>query len=419
MVLLVQENENEVREHPRRRAPSSWRGVTLFVRGGTKDQVQQKQRNEVYVQDGDVMYRISWPAEKIDVWKDFVQAEEKDRQACETFLLRMKASGKELDPKHFEEEEWVKFRESDRAEWLSWIKNQVVQVVPKSEEKNVSKDSVFKIPLRWVRTNKSKELDAASSLLAKSRLVIPGHADPHLGDFRTDSPTTNPVAVRLLKILAMTRSWTVMIFDVSTAFLSGNPTSRLVYVKAPSDGLPATSISKEIAPYALLRVFKSAYGLSEAPRLWYLRAAQLLEECGLVELPYARATFVQTSGGETKAVCTLHVDDGMLAGDPNSPTFKKLLKDINARFNIKEWKTIGKEPCDFLGCKVSRSSVGIVDCMANYVAGIKPMPVEKGEKELDERQRTAFRRLVMQLVDRISRTCCPRSDETDISSSEW
>ena len=398
VALLVQENETEVKAHPRRRAPFSWRGMTLFVRGGVKDETSTTNtKSEVFVQNGEVMYRVHWPVDKLDVWKSFIQKEERDRQACETFLLRMKASGKELDPKCFEEAEWAKFRESDRAEWLSWIKNEVVQVVPKDEEKHVSRDKVFRIPLRWVRTNKSKELDAASNLMAKSRLVVPGHADPDLGDFRTDAPTTNPVAVRLLKMLAVTRNWTVMVFDVSTAFLSGNPTSRLVYVKAPSDGLPATSLSKEIAPYALLRVLKSAYGLSEAPRLWYLRAAQLLEECGLVELPYARATFVQAAHGKTQAVCTLHVDDGMLAGDPKSPGFQRLLRAINERFNIKEWKTIGKEPCDFLGCKVSRSPTGIVDCMSGYVAGIQPMVVEKGEAALNEKQRTAFRRLVMQL----------------------
>lgn len=42
-----------------------------------------------------------------------------------------------------------------------------------------------------------------------------------------------------------------------------------------------------------MRIVKSAYGLSEAPRLWYLRAKKLLLEAGFEELSMARATFVK------------------------------------------------------------------------------------------------------------------------------
>ena len=64
-------------------------------------------------------------------------------------------------------------------------------------------------------------------------------------------------------------------FDVATAFLSGMETSQEIYVKAPSDGLPAVEDLPAIAPYRLLKGLKGAYGLAEAPRLWYLRARQI------------------------------------------------------------------------------------------------------------------------------------------------
>ena len=393
LALLVEETKEEVKAHPRKRSPFQWRGLTLFVREGEVPKGPEK----VYVQHGESYYEVAWPSEREGLWTDFLHHERLVQDACEVFLLRMKASGKELDPKYFDQKERDAFQESDRAEWSSWLKNEVVKKVPDHEIGKIDKRKVFKIPLRWVRTNKSKEAEAASQLLAKSRLVIPGHADPGLGEYRTDAPTTNPVAVRLLKTLAVTRSWGVKVFDVSTAFLSGNPTSREVYVRAPADGLPSTSTTTSIPPYSLLRVLKSAYGLAEAPRLWYLRAAQLLEECGLVELPFARATFVMAAGGVTQAVCTLHVDDGMLAGDFSSPTFRKLLTAIDARFNIKEWQSLGKEPCDFLGCKVSMEKGVITDCMSAYVMKIQPMPVDRGEQPLSEPQRSLFRRLVMQL----------------------
>ena len=91
------------------------------------------------------------------------------------------------------------------------------------------------------------------------------------------------------------------------------------------------------APYALLRVLKGAYGLTEAPRLWYLRARQLLNDCGFVELRCARAVFTLRCKERLIAVLTLHVDDGMLFGHEKHPAFKKAKMLINEKFNIKQW----------------------------------------------------------------------------------
>ena len=398
MALLVQEEAHEVQNKPRRRAPFLWRGLTVFV--AEEEEPRKKEHSEtveVYVQEGGVMYGIPWKEADLDLWCSFVRLEQAKMLACETYLLRMKENGKELDPRSFDEQEWKHFREADQKEWLSWVKNKVVRVVPRQEAQRVPVHKIFRIPLRWIRTNKNKELDYMARVVAKSRLVVPGHADPGLGDYRTDAPTTNPVSVRFIKSLAASRNWIVKIFDVSTAFLSGNPTDREVYVKAPSDGLPATDTTDAIQPYAVLQILKSAYGLAEAPRLWYLRAAALLEECSLVEVPFSRATFLRSEGGVTKVACALHVDDGILAGDPKSPEFVDVMKKINARFNIKEWQTLDEGGVDFLGCRVMRRGNHIVDSMKTYVEKIEPMKTTSGEEPLDTTSRTAYRRLVMQL----------------------
>ena len=394
MALLVEETSLEVCEHPRRRAPFPWRGMTLFIK---EPQEEFEEQELVFVEHGDVMYQVPFPKEHQALWTQFLKQEEVDQKVCDTFLLRMKTSGKELDPRYFNFDEQEKFRQADSAEWLSWIKNGVVEVVPKHLASKIPKEKVFRIPLRWVRVSKNKEMDAAAQFLAKSRLVVPGHADPHLGEYRTDAPTVNPVSVRLLKTLAATKNWVLKVFDVSTAFLSGNKTDREVYVRAPVDGLPQTAQSASIPPLSLLRVLKSAYGLAEAPRLWYLRAAQLLQECGLQELTFSRSTFVASDDDGPYAICTLHVDDGMLGGSEKCKKFQRLLKMIDQRFNIKEWKTVGREPIDFLGCKVFREGRHVVDCMKGYTQKIEPMKTVREERDLNDQERTAFRRLIMQL----------------------
>ncbi len=71
--------------------------------------------------------------------------------------------------------------------------------------------------MRCVRTNRSK---VVGELIAKSRITLPGHPDPGLGEYRTDAPTTTPLAVYLMFVIAVSVGWTVRLFHVATAFLS-------------------------------------------------------------------------------------------------------------------------------------------------------------------------------------------------------
>ena len=72
-----------------------------------------------------------------------------------------------------------------RCEGMGWINNAVIRRVPKDEAVKVPRSCIFKAPLRMVRTN--EQSNPVLPLIAKSRLVVPGHLDPQLGDFRTDS----------------------------------------------------------------------------------------------------------------------------------------------------------------------------------------------------------------------------------------
>lgn len=85
---------------------------------------------------------------------------------------------------------------------------------------------------------------------------------------------------------------------------------------------------------------KSAYGLSEAPRLWYLRARKLLLEAGFEELSMAKATFVVKSKKhqQVQAILRLHVDDGLLV--VCRKVMEEIKKSMNDHFAFKEWKNL-------------------------------------------------------------------------------
>ncbi|CAE7449079.1 TY1B-PR1 [Symbiodinium sp. CCMP2592] len=308
----------------------------------------------------------------------------------EAFLLRLKANGKELDPRYFSSEEAKAFDASDAVEWQAWEKNNVVRKLSAEQARRVPSHRIFKVPARIVRTNKAA---VGSGLLQpKSRIVLPGHMDPDVGEVRTDSPTTQATAVRMAMTLCVTRRWLCYLFDVSTAFLSGKEVGRELYVRPPRD-LKGTGLSE------LWLILRSAYGLAEAPRLWYERAKELLSECGFEELPFALCTFVWRDPKSRKvlAVLCLHVDDGMLVADVK--LMDRLKSAINDRFQIKVWNLVQEVPLDYLGLKIYMKNGIFFNDMTAYVLAIQPPDLSglKKGQVLKDSALKAFRRLVAQL----------------------
>ena len=153
---------------------------------------------------------------------------------------------------------------------------------------------------------------------------------------------------------------------------------------------------EEVTGGQLFRVLKSAYGLTEAPRLWYLKACKLLAQTPLKELDIAKATFTAWDENGTWAILCLHVDDGLLMGSATDPRFTALKEQINSLFNIKAWQSL---PLTFLGVDLYRENDILVDSMKKYIEEIRVPEMEKEnpEKELDAAGLTKYRQLVMRL----------------------
>lgn len=240
------------------------------------------------------------------------------------YELVLKKSAKELGPRRFHPLGRKTFDESDRAEWAQWIKNKVTLLVPTELDDNIDNINIIIVPMRYVRTNRGE----GGALVAKSRLTIAGHTDPSIGLYRTDAPTTSHLAVLLTAAIAVSMDWSGYIIDVATAFLTGESLHRELYTRAPREGLPAVDSSPAMRPFGLLKILKGADGLTEAPRLWCLKARALLEGIGAQELEVARAVFIFREEGKVGiaglvAIRRLYVDDGQLFGDPEGPRFPR------------------------------------------------------------------------------------------------
>ena len=76
----------------------------------------------------------------------------------------------------------------------------------------------------------------------------------------------------------------------------------------------------------------------------------------------SRAVFrLASPDGKLAGLCTLHVDDGLLYGDPKCKTFRSALAQVNRLFNIKEWHSLqGDKGAKYLGAVWKQSA----DCHA-------------------------------------------------------
>ncbi|CAE7531744.1 RE1, partial [Symbiodinium necroappetens] len=353
-VMVAQETLQQVAERPARRSPHLWRGISLFV-AGKKSKIKKGnlQGSQLYLR-------------KIN--RTFVVHTE-DTELTEA-ASKAKANGKELDPRFFSQEEQKAFDEADKKEWEGWVCNHVVEEINPEEAKRIPRSRVFAIPARLVRTNKVQA--GEKGLTAKSRIVLPGHLDPDMGTIRTDAPTTQMSAVRLAVAIGLMYGWDFLLFDVSTAFLSGKAVDRDLYVRPPRD-------LKCVNAAVLWKILKSAYGLSE--------------------VPWAPATFVKRRGTDVVAILCLHVDDGFLAAKKGKE-IQEAREEINKLFSIKEWQAVNHEPKAYLGMKIFLVDGIFFNDMKEYVLEIRPPvcdPKASEERALEHSELREFRRLEAQL----------------------
>lgn len=127
-----------------------------------------------YIQLGDRVFEQNLGSlEDKQKWQELVKHEEERQSYQEILALKLKASGKELDPRWFNEEEVKAFQDSDRVEWEAWINNGVARRLSSCEASKVPSSAILKIPLRVVRVNKSKD---PQKLQAKKK---GGHSRSH------------------------------------------------------------------------------------------------------------------------------------------------------------------------------------------------------------------------------------------------
>jgi len=185
------------------------------------------------------------------------------------------------------------------AELLAWMVQGAYVEVPFSGQRALS--------MRWVLTIKPPALPGLHPR-PKARLCVRGNEERDKALIDSFSPTVSRSTVRLLLILLATMGWAPRTVDVSTAFLQGMPIDRPapVYVRPPPEAGVARGIIWLLA--------KCAYGLVDAPRMWYERVFALMRKLGAVRSAADPGLFVLVADGAVLLAVSVHVDDFLFGG---------------------------------------------------------------------------------------------------------
>ena len=211
--------------------------------------------------------------------------------------------------------ERAEFQVAKEAEVSNWLKTGTVQKMLRSQ---LAPEQVLRC--RWILTWKPvEESDRDPSKpnntrKAKARLVVLGYLDPQITEIPRDSPTLNRHSKMLLLQLIASKSWDLRSFDIRAAFLQGKPQQGRILGLEP---VPELAAKMKLKPEEICRLSKSAYGLIDAPYLWFQALREELLRLEFEQSPFCPCTFILRCPRtkEPEGIIGIHVDDGLCGGN--------------------------------------------------------------------------------------------------------
>ena len=303
---------------------------------------------------------------------------------------RQKVEVKEKDLSDEDRRLFLKAKEKEIASWLS------TETVRKIARNQLPQDQILRS--RWVLTWKPIEQTHDGDLLnpthkPKARLVILGYEDPHLESLNRDSPTMGRDSRTLILQYAASAKWRISAFDIQTAFLRGSrQDGRILGMEPPKE----MRMAMKLQPWECCELLKSAYGLVNAPLLWYLELKNALINLGMKVSPFDPCIFIlpKTNGKGIHGLLGIHVDDGLMAGDSE---FHKAIDQLEQKY---PFGSKSRNDFVFTGIHVSQKDDHSIELnQSKYVEDIPPIHIERNRRQdpnqvINEEERQGLRGLV-------------------------
>ena len=237
-------------------------------------------------------------------------------------------------------------------ELKSWRDNNVYTEINRGSQKLMS--------VKWLI--KPKLIDGNHSI--KARLVAKGYEEEQT--FRSDSPTCQRPSIRLTLSLISSYKWKLHCLDYKTAYLQGNPIKRVIYINPP----------KEANTEKIWKLNKTVYGLSDAPREWYLRLREVLLAAGCkISVSDSGLFFFRTSVLE--GVIVTYVDDQVWGGTEKFA--KEVIKKLVNTFSISSENSTAFQ---YIGINTKqKKNMSIQIDQNHYAASLKDIAISESRRQ--------------------------------------
>ena len=155
-------------------------------------------------------------------------------------------------------------------------------------------------------------------------------------------------------------------------------------------------MNPSLKPSEVCRLVKSAYGLIDAPFLWYTELDQQLRSLNFIPSPFDPCLYLLYEEGkdEPAGILGVHVDDGLCGGNQY---FHEMIKRLEAKFPFGSRKT---QSFVFTGIEMhQQNDYSIVMSQEKYVSKINPIHIQPQRKiqenlPVTERERQDLRALI-------------------------
>ena len=326
----------------------------------------------------------------IEAWKAEVNPQEMLFVASAARRQRSEVKIATLSP-----EEKQQFQKAKEAEIQNWIKTGTISKILRSQ---VPAHQIMRC--RWILTwkpldenNNDNPKNKPPATKAKARLVILGYLDPQLEELPRDSPTLGRNAKMLLLQLLASKQWDLRSFDIRAAFLQGKPQPGRTLAIEPVAELAQ---ALQLATNEICRLEKGAYGLIDAPYLWFVAISDELKSLGFETSPFDPCLFTlrDPTDNSIAGAIGLHVDDGICGGNG---LFMSKLDQLEKKYPFGSKKL---HQFTFTGVEMNQLADYTIQMnQSTYIKAINPIHIPKNRKDqrdavVTEEERQALRAIV-------------------------
>ncbi|CAE7214275.1 TERC [Symbiodinium sp. CCMP2592] len=255
--------------------------------------------------------------------------------------LASNTAAKEVNYRNLDHKDRARMDEAMARQISEVLRSQAIKAAAQALTEEQVRDRL--IPMRWILTwkpvpdgtppgNDKHEVSTADGKKkAKARIVLIGYKHPDLArrnartgqpELLTASPTLSRLGRNMLLQAAALDQRTIECADAKSAFLQadkGIGTDPLF-----TRGVPELAMALGLTPGALMEVVGAVYGLTNAPRIFWLDVDEKMRAIGARPHDIDRCLWIFRSAKDGRIIGRVgtHVDDFIIAGDHNTEWMK-------------------------------------------------------------------------------------------------